>query len=238
MRNCITYLRYQFPETTLGVVTNNFGTMNISYWTTANLFAGFWIVIRRTPRLNDSRPDSAMRPCGCTECMVMPENQSQINIYPPTVSNILGGHNMTGCMSMGHTLGELDGVFIIFRRSFVWIRCDLFDPTRILTIWNLDTHNDIGSNVVGWGMFCHLNFNFRVSGFRSLQQLGIHRNRHTHMMSVFHLFIELLVRPHGLIIGKTCDNSIGSLVVELEEMRMDVDFRHLEIGKVIIIPFT
>ena len=208
MRNCITHLRYQFTKTSLRIVANKLSAMNIRHWSTANLFARFRIMICRTPRFNYSRTNSAMRPCGCTECMVMPENQTQINIYPPTVSNILGGHNMTCCMSMSHTLGEFNGVLVVFRRPFVWIRCDLFDPTCILTIWNFNTNNDVGSNMVGWGMFCHLNFNFGISRFRCFQQLSIHRNRHTNMMAVFHLLRKLLVRPHGLVIRKTSDDTV------------------------------
>ena len=208
MRNRIAHLRYQFTKTSLRIVSNNLSTMNIRYWPATNLFARFWIMICRTPRFNNSRTNSAMRPCGCTESMVMPENQTYINIYPPTVSDILSGHNVTCCMSMSHTLGEFNGVLVVFRRSFVWIRCDLFDPTCILTIWNFDTDNDIGSNVVGWGMLCHLNFNFGISWLRCFQQLSIHRNRHTNMMTVFHLLRELLVRPHGLVIRKTSDDAV------------------------------
>ena len=208
MRNGITYLCYQFTETSLRIVANKLSTMDIRYRTTSNFFAGRRVMIRGTPRLNYGRANSAMRPCGCTERMVMPENQTQINIYPPAIPNILGGHNMTCCMSVSHTLCEFDGVFIIFSGSFVWIGCDLFDPTCVLTIWNFNTNYDIGSNMISWGVLCHLNFNFGISRFRCLQQLSIHRNRHTNMMTVFHLLRELLVRPHRLIIGKTCDDAI------------------------------
>ena len=76
---------------------------------------------------------------------------------------------MTSCMSMSHTLGELDGVFVVFGNSLIRIRSNTFDPTCILTVWNFDTNNNISSNVVGWGMLCHLNFNFSITRFRGLQ---------------------------------------------------------------------
>ena len=208
MGNGVTHLGHQFTETSLSIVTNKFSTMNISYRSTANQFTGCRVVVRGPPRFSNRGTDTPMRPGGRTESMVMPEHQTQIDIHPPTITHVFGRNNMTFCMRMRHSLRELDGVFAVFSRAFIWIRRDVCDPARILAIGNFDTNNDISSNMVGGRTLCHLNLDRVITRFCRLQQLGVHRNRHANMVPVFHLLGELGVRPHRLVIGKTSDHAV------------------------------
>ena len=192
MRNGVTHLGHQFTETSLSIVANKFSTMNISYRSTANQFTGYRVVVRGPPRFSNRGTDTPMRPSGRTESMVMPEHQTQIDIHPPTITHIFGRNNLTFCMRMRHSLSELDGVFAVFGWTFIRIRRDTLDPAGIFTVGNLDTNNDIGSNMVSGRTLRHLNLDRIITRFRRFQQLGVHRNRHANMMPVFHLLSELL----------------------------------------------
>ena len=162
-------LRNKLAETTISAICERFGSMNVGNWTTADFLTGVRIVIRRTPRLDDSRSDSAMRPGGSTKCMIVPENQPNICIYPPSVTHILSSYNLVSCMRMSHTLTKGDGVLTIFSFTFVWVRCDVSDPARVFTIRDFDTNNNISSNMVGRRTLSHLKLDLSVAWLCRLQ---------------------------------------------------------------------
>ena len=196
-------LHNDFTETTITPVSKRFGSMNVGNRATADLFTGFRIVIRGAPRLNDGGSDSAVRPGGRAERMVMPEHQTQVYIHPPAVTNILRTGNLSGFVGVSHTFGELDGVFAIFGKTLGRVRRDALDPTSVFAIGNFNTNDDISTSVVWSRMARHLNLHLGVSRLGRFQHFGVHRNRHTNMVSIFHLLIELFIRPHRLIVRET-----------------------------------
>ena len=52
------------------------------------------------------------------------------------------------------------------------------------------------------------------------------------------LLLQHRERPDRLLIGHARDHAIGRLIVELEEVRVNVDLGGLEIRKVVVHPFT
>ena len=231
-------LRYDFTETAVAPVSEWLGSMNIGDWAAADKFSSLRIVIRGAPGLYDRRTDAAMRPGRRAEGMVMPEHEPDVCIHPPAITDILGGHDLTLFMRMGHSFRKLDRVLAVFRQSFRRIGRDGFDPARVLAVGHFYADDDISARMERSGMMRHLDLNRVVSRLRALHKMSVHRNRHADMVAVFHFLVKLSVGTHRLVIRETGDYAVRSLIVELKEMRVDIDFRHLEVREVVVVPLT
>ena len=78
------------------------------------------------------------------------------------------------------------------------------------------------------------NMNGTITFTSWLSEFGIHGKRQPFIGFLF----KLSKRSHRLIIRKTCDHTVRSLIIKLHKMEMRIDLRRLEIRDVIVKPFA
>ncbi len=222
-RNGIVQVDHHLPEASVHAVADRLGAADIGDRSAANLLAGLRVMISRSDRFHNEAADRPVRPGRASQGMVVPEDRAQVGIHPVTIPDELYRDDLPLLVAMFQGLREMHRVAF-----------DGLDPPHLGGLHLIHPDHDVGLFMKRRGPFPHLEFDLGGAGLDIVRQDRIHRGRE----ALLFLFTQHGKGAHRLLVGKTGDHPVGGLVVELDEVGMDIDLRHLEIRGVVIHPLA